>query len=725
MAVQNQADLTALLNQNITDPQNRQNTAARVRAVLQDIIDTLFDGDLSAADVNTLITNALASYLTTAAASATYRTSAQVSTAISTALASYLTTAQINARGYQNATQVASAISTALGSYLTETEIQALDYQTASDVLSLIRSNRNPDSFVNARVNSEQLIFRRQSDTNELQVNLPIGFGEAFVGGYEFTSATSDGNWTDVIIPTPDNPDDDDLFVVYAQWNTYPAEIGVVTGKQIKALSTLTVGGSTGGLLIMTDPADGTRLYLAKNTGDNLIIRTNAGPFQADNYFTLFKKTDEEASTPNPLTRGRGPVFYERQAFSAATDVSSDATVLATGYEETLLAATATRDKFVAGLDIDTRFHGQLEVDYNWPSNEVRTIRYEIHTTYIFGSKELEFVHSILEVASKNQHHFVLNSADYVDVLRIGANRPTDGNSDGSQDVTLTAADLAGPTSIKFDLFIFGLRANGQVHDNWTIESLVFQDAEVIISQQQHAAAVPAAASPYVTEFTVTGELTPAAGDIGGNTYNYSTAISHADEVSAVRGIGYESSTPGTVAVLFTLTADQFAHHTGSFTIPGTVNLTAGSTYVVELQVYGEGQTVGTDTPITHSLRRITAHAATTQVRFIRVPYRVGGARPTAANLIANSTVISSAGTVIGTWAVSGIPNDSVNYLLGWIVPQSGTQPTRYTIGGIDNTGDIATRFALTESSTDFWVYLFSDDSRIDDLFNGSTIVVS
>ena len=40
MAVKNRADLSTLLTDNITDALNRQNTAARVREVIQDVIDS-------------------------------------------------------------------------------------------------------------------------------------------------------------------------------------------------------------------------------------------------------------------------------------------------------------------------------------------------------------------------------------------------------------------------------------------------------------------------------------------------------------------------------------------------------------------------------------------------------------------------------------------------------------------------------------------------------------
>jgi len=54
MAVKNRADLSTLLTDNITDALNRQNTAARVREVIQDVIDSSLNSIDDAASPTTI-----------------------------------------------------------------------------------------------------------------------------------------------------------------------------------------------------------------------------------------------------------------------------------------------------------------------------------------------------------------------------------------------------------------------------------------------------------------------------------------------------------------------------------------------------------------------------------------------------------------------------------------------------------------------------------------------
>jgi hypothetical protein len=54
MAVKNRADLTTLLTNNITDALNRQNTAAKVREVIQDVIDSCLNSIDDAASPTTI-----------------------------------------------------------------------------------------------------------------------------------------------------------------------------------------------------------------------------------------------------------------------------------------------------------------------------------------------------------------------------------------------------------------------------------------------------------------------------------------------------------------------------------------------------------------------------------------------------------------------------------------------------------------------------------------------
>lgn len=54
MAIKNRADLTTLLTNNITDALNRQNTAAKVREVIQDVIDSCLNSIDDAASPTTV-----------------------------------------------------------------------------------------------------------------------------------------------------------------------------------------------------------------------------------------------------------------------------------------------------------------------------------------------------------------------------------------------------------------------------------------------------------------------------------------------------------------------------------------------------------------------------------------------------------------------------------------------------------------------------------------------
>lgn len=231
---------------------------------------------------------------------------------------------------------------------------------------------------------------------------------------------------------------------------------------------------------------------------------------------------------------------------------------------------------------------------------------------------------------------------------------------------------------------------------------------------------------PQITRFDVVGDQTPTAGSIAGDTYRYDLALSQSSHASIVRIVGFEGidAEPTTVSSLEMLDSSEFAHHSGSVTIPAGISLAEGEVYTIRAEAYEAGQTVD-DTPISYRDYRITAQAAAANTRFIRVQKRINNARPTASNLIANATVIATAGTVIGDWVVGGIPNDGNDWLVGWIVPQSAAQPNHYTSGGINIDRAVAARFALTEDSVDYYVYLFVDDADADDSYNGTTLTVS
>ena len=242
----------------------------------------------------------------------------------------------------------------------------------------------------------------------------------------------------------------------------------------------------------------------------------------------------------------------------------------------------------------------------------------------------------------------------------------------------------------------------------------------------------PPTLRPQISRFDVTGDQTPTAGSIAGKSYSYDLALSQSSHASIVRIVGFEGTdaAPSAVAVLESLDASEFAHHSGSVAVPAGISLAADEVYTIRAEAYETGQAV-TEEPVSYRDYRITAQAAAAQTRFIRVPRQVGSpaARPTAATLGAalaetGAGVIATAGSAIGTWIVAGIPNTG-EWLVGWIVPQGAAQPNHYTQAGIPIDSAVAARFAFTENSVDHYVYLFADANWVDDSYNNSTIVVT
>ena len=237
--------------------------------------------------------------------------------------------------------------------------------------------------------------------------------------------------------------------------------------------------------------------------------------------------------------------------------------------------------------------------------------------------------------------------------------------------------------------------------------------------------AVTPSTSPSVSRFTLDGDLSPAAGAID-ETYQYDFAVAQSSHVSAMRIVGFAGTdaAPSSVSVLATIAAADYHGGMGSIRVRG-FSLAADAVYTVRLEAYGEGQTPASDQPVSYHDVRIRAHATAAQVRFFRVPKRVNNARPTAANLVANMAVIATAGSVIGDWTAMGIPDDTNTYLLGWIVPASGTQPSHYVSGGINQDAAFAPAFNLMDNSVAYRVYMAYDEADVGHAYNGTVITVS
>ena len=232
--------------------------------------------------------------------------------------------------------------------------------------------------------------------------------------------------------------------------------------------------------------------------------------------------------------------------------------------------------------------------------------------------------------------------------------------------------------------------------------------------------------TPHILRFDVTGNDAPAPGDISGERYHYELAISQSEHVGSARIVGFlgTSRDPTTVSVLKTVAS--YTKEAGTITIPNSTTLAnAGDTYTLRLEVYEEGRQPPHDAPTRYHDFHITARAATAAVRFVRVPARISGARPTGANLLTNSTTIATRGSVFGEWEVAGIPNDGADWLIGWIVPANQSLPNQFISGGLNIDNAVADPFTLSDSSVDYQVYLFTDAASADDTYNGTKITVS
>lgn len=228
---------------------------------------------------------------------------------------------------------------------------------------------------------------------------------------------------------------------------------------------------------------------------------------------------------------------------------------------------------------------------------------------------------------------------------------------------------------------------------------------------------------PTILRFDVTGDRSPAAGSIAGETYDYISEISQSGHVGSARIIGFigTSDNPTNFDTLATLTSANYHHAEGSLTIPNGVSLNANQTYTIRLEVYPDG-TPNTGAPTIYHDYRITAHAVAASVHFGR---QTGAAdyAAAAAALTDFSGDISTQAAAAGSYDVSGIPQDSNLYRLYWAVPSSLTQPTGWSQGGIPITASVDTGGqSVTIGGVQYTVYF--TDADYDDTSNGNTTIV-
>lgn len=564
--------------------------------------------------------------------------------------------------------------------------------------LTITRDTEVQDSVTGASVSDGHLNLTRRSGTNPLEVDLPIGFGLGQIGDVWNATAANNGNYQNTGIVLPDNPADNKIYLFAAAWGGYSPVFRPVTGRVIKSLSTGRAGTSSASGTEFSLEADGdSNLRAAKTSGGTLLLGNGEGAWEATDFFALYEITDQAPQVGDVASSVVGAVKYW------LNDVAS--TSLGTSYTEDFVDINSSSTSFSIG-GVTVNGDGRIVI----PRAGLYHIETALHlvdpSPNNSGGRRTIFSRTrILRGGS-----IVTNTESLTTSYARGSNDATDVSIEHNDWELLQQGDVL-IVDIKAESSARNYRVDGPTS---YVSVVGFATAEPVVL-------------PYISQFDLSGELTPTAGDIGGNSYNYDFAIAHADQASTVRIVGFAGTTPtGSVSVLATATNAQFAHSSGNFVLPGTINLAVDDVYTVRLEVYTSNSTVGSDSPTTYQDRRIVAHAPVAATRFFRVPYRINNARPTADNLVDNYTVISTAGSVIGQWIVTGIPDNSDSvWLVGFLVPQNATQPTHFILGGINNDIAFAPRFAVTDNGVNYWCYLNIDDARGDDLYNTAHFTVT
>ena len=261
-------------------------------------------------------------------------------------------------------------------------------------------------------------------------------------------------------------------------------------------------------------------------------------------------------------------------------------------------------------------------------------------------------------------------------------------------------------------------------HSSGTTPAVTSTGNRVVIEQVvAHTAAVPVV-RPTISSFVVTGERSPEAGDLSGDTYDCTWAVAQAGHVDSARIVGYlgtSDARPNTVSVLANDAAIRAAGYASGeirVQLPASTVLTANQNFSIEIQFYAAGETVGMPT-IYHDYVITARAAATAVVHFGLVPETGTGSRNADINF---DNDISTATSAAGTYNTGTIA-EGTEYNLYWAVPATFDQPTVWTHGGQNVTHIIAAAVDITVSSVTYKLYRTT--TAFDDLGSNQAYVVS
>ncbi len=260
---------------------------------------------------------------------------------------------------------------------------------------------------------------------------------------------------------------------------------------------------------------------------------------------------------------------------------------------------------------------------------------------------------------------------------------------------------------------------------SYTLRLEVYETGQTVSTDQPYAqadyqiTAVAPAPQPSISSWTVTGDQTPAAGDIGGDRYQFDYAVANVGGIGAARIVGFagDGGTPAKDGVTSRVSIDSghYASGHGNLTIPSGVSLTEGQHYTLRLEVYRTGQTVATDQPYAHSDYVITAGAAppTGMVHFGLTAQLASGHRTPADYLAAidlSQHQIRSAAAAAGDWTLSDIPAAGT-WLWYWAIPASLPQITRIVTSGFDVTNTVTSPGNRTIDGVAYQFWICNDES--------------
>ena len=245
-----------------------------------------------------------------------------------------------------------------------------------------------------------------------------------------------------------------------------------------------------------------------------------------------------------------------------------------------------------------------------------------------------------------------------------------------------------------------------------------------------HTAATPVI-KPTIAEFNVTGDQNPTAGDLSGDRYDFTAAISQSGHSAGWRIIGYPGTAdnrPSTVSTLYPsgggLETDNKAGLSGHVVLPASTNLAEDAKYTLELQVFATGETAA-DTPSTYHDYVITAQAAAERVHFglILASASHSDYGTFAFNDGTNAIEISDSDRAAGMYNTATIQADTGPWNLYWAVPTDLDQPTTWVHNGVNVNNILRTTASVTVNSVTYSLYRTS--TNFDDFGSNQVYTLS